>query len=760
MDDGQDPDINSDKDLKKDTDLSMNYKTIGGSVNLMSVVRLAKTPKTKVRRKEDGKIVEVSRDTLKERGGEYEKYETETSDDLADVVQEIANRIKSDPGLASRLRNLLDPSSDLGGLAKGNPSYPASTFEKNLPPSIKTLGDLLTVAEKAFATKGKKPKTPPQNSPSKEESAPEKVPEPKPETTETDNSKNPEPKPPVEEPPTETTEAPKEDKSKGKPKKPESKPKPPTRRVPSNSEVEESRMLVVSTFPPKLAGMYIRMHPDDIRSLVSSFNEFKSLGPIKSGDIESELAKIGKVTLDPDKIPPPKKVTWEGKEVDLSTLSPEDQVEETQRHRTAVVGAQLALRSRAILSMKKAGTPPKMAQKLTDFMLSTNGLSPEDKMKKAREKSRDLFVTASSDSSLLGRDERFGVPKTQGNKERPSLGEARKKTLSTIKDPAAQTLMVAAFQGEDYRQAVAEHFGSRSKKAITSEDSVPEIVDKIKNVESFFKERAKGYPEDLKSGLDDPASLFRVRVRQAVLDMDPKKAKKLSKALAQIEADSYDDSMSDYVKNLKEYRERLREWMQSGTEEDAPVEPKKPSKPASYDSVRGTKDPIGLQSKMDKLLGVGKTAYSSYSDKLLIARYTENWSPPKEENMTIKFAKEDADRILVRLEKMASYIQDHHASWDMDFNSAKALVNDLDRTADEVEKAAFGEESFQTRQIEVLKAAKVIQQDSDESYMGTFNAPMAPKQTDSDEGYMSQFRDDQSQAVATGKSSTGRPLAP
>ena len=45
--------------------------------------------------------------------------------------------------------------------------------------------------------------------------------------------------------------------------------------------------------------------------------------------------------------------------------------------------------------------------------------------------------------------------------------------------------------------------------------------------------------------------------------------------------------------------------------------------------------------------------------------------------------------------------------------------------------------------------------------MDTFNAPMAPIQTDADENqYMSLFKDDQSQAVETGKSTTGRPLAP
>jgi hypothetical protein len=187
------------------------------------------------------------------------------------------------------------------------------------------------------------------------------------------------------------------------------------------------------------------------------------------------------------------------------------------------------------------------------------------------------------------------------------------------------------------------------------------------------------------------------------------------------------------------------------------AEPKKPTKPAVYDSVRGPKDQVALRYKLDNLLGNRKVAYSSYLNKLLITRHNE---PPKEEIMTIKFAKSDADRILTRLDKMATAIQEHHEKFGMSFAVAKSLVNDLDQTADEIEKAAFGDESFQTRQIEVLKSAKVIEHDADEGYMGTFNSPMAPHQTDADEGYMSQFSDDQTEAVVKGKSSTGRPLAP
>lgn len=119
-----------------------------------------------------------------------------------------------------------------------------------------------------------------------------------------------------------------------------------------------------------------------------------------------------------------------------------------------------------------------------------------------------------------------------------------------------------------------------------------------------------------------------------------------------------------------------------------------------------------------------------------------------------------ADNILGRLDKAAADIEANFASWGMPFEMAKGLVNHIDRIADTFEKGVYGEESLMTRQIEVLKTAKVIQQDSDEGYMGTFNAPTAPIQTDADEPYMAAYKDDQTQGVQTGKSTTGRPLAP
>lgn len=126
-----------------------------------------------------------------------------------------------------------------------------------------------------------------------------------------------------------------------------------------------------------------------------------------------------------------------------------------------------------------------------------------------------------------------------------------------------------------------------------------------------------------------------------------------------------------------------------------------------------------------------------------------------------KFTKEAAEKVLTHLDSIASEIIAKYACMGLDAGDAKTLVNDLDRVADLVEVSAFGPESFERRRQEVVaKKAKVIQQDSDESYMRTFDAPSSVHQQDADEGYMSAFKDDDTAGVSSGKSTTGRPLAP
>jgi len=141
--------------------------------------------------------------------------------------------------------------------------------------------------------------------------------------------------------------------------------------------------------------------------------------------------------------------------------------------------------------------------------------------------------------------------------------------------------------------------------------------------------------------------------------------------------------------------------------------------------------------------------------------YRRNRPTAGEMPMIPKFSSQDADRVLARLDRLAATVQAKYASWGMPFEAAKEIVNALDKTADEIESASFGRESLARRQAEVMgKSAKVIQRDADEAYMDHFKNPMAPVQIEADEPYMKLYSDDQSSAVGSGESMSGRKLAP
>lgn len=126
-----------------------------------------------------------------------------------------------------------------------------------------------------------------------------------------------------------------------------------------------------------------------------------------------------------------------------------------------------------------------------------------------------------------------------------------------------------------------------------------------------------------------------------------------------------------------------------------------------------------------------------------------------------KISAEEALNFINRLDKVAAAVQANHVKWGMSRETAKEVVNNLDLALDAFEKAACGEDALLKRQFVAMKdkVARVLQKDADEVYMATFGAPMAPVQTDGDEPYMGAFSDDQSSAVASGKSTTNVPLA-
>ncbi len=112
------------------------------------------------------------------------------------------------------------------------------------------------------------------------------------------------------------------------------------------------------------------------------------------------------------------------------------------------------------------------------------------------------------------------------------------------------------------------------------------------------------------------------------------------------------------------------------------------------------------------------------------------------------------DSLLLGFDTIAQFIEQNSNMMGLKTATAKAALKSLDMVADVLESELLGPQNLAKRK------AQVLQQDADESYMGTFDAPMAPHQVDGDEPYMAAFGDDQSSAVQSGKASNGRPLAP
>lgn len=132
-----------------------------------------------------------------------------------------------------------------------------------------------------------------------------------------------------------------------------------------------------------------------------------------------------------------------------------------------------------------------------------------------------------------------------------------------------------------------------------------------------------------------------------------------------------------------------------------------------------------------------------------------------------------ASSTLERMDKIAGHIQAKVDSgeWKIPMAEARKLVNAFDQLMDDTEVFFYGPESLQRRQAEVLKQAgvldekgnlkeaKVFQQDSDESYMQTFQGDSVYQQ-DADEPYMGHYSGDDTSEVRGGKDMSGKPLTP
>ena len=97
--------------------------------------------------------------------------------------------------------------------------------------------------------------------------------------------------------------------------------------------------------------------------------------------------------------------------------------------------------------------------------------------------------------------------------------------------------------------------------------------------------------------------------------------------------------------------------------------------------------------------------------------------------------KKIANRVLTTLDNTADKLESLAKSGKIDPRLASGIIRDIETFADKFEISVFGKQNLMKRASQA-RQAKVLQQDSDEAYMKTFENPIKPITTDADEPYM------------------------
>lgn len=103
-----------------------------------------------------------------------------------------------------------------------------------------------------------------------------------------------------------------------------------------------------------------------------------------------------------------------------------------------------------------------------------------------------------------------------------------------------------------------------------------------------------------------------------------------------------------------------------------------------------------------------------------------------------------ANKVLTNLDRTAGMLEALAKDGKVDARVASKLIGDIDSFADRFQVAAFGEKALASHKA---KVAKVIESDSDESYMKTFDNPNKVLEKDADESYMDTFDTDRTTTV-------------
>ncbi len=568
----RDSDTDGDPDLNG-KDRSLNFKTVGAVARLVSrfALKTAKRrsrsrkpkpfgkPKSKskqeripARSRETGETVLISPDTLKTEPGKYEPIDPDEEKRPGATVGKPQQPAPTDEAKPAQQPKQKKP--------KPKPPEPdaAALGQQKTPQS----GDVPGAAQPAPAgepqAKPKKPRKP--KAPADGQGQAQK-----PEPAEPEKKPNAGDKP---EPAAEGQEKPADD-GKGKATKPPPEPsvgdklgiKPPQRREATAEETAEVNLMLADNLPPEVAARLIAkgIHPDDAKTVLSSYRAARARPMGNPAEFASKASKV--YQTDPDKVEPPK--SWrvaDGKKVAFEDLSPEEQANAYREHQMQVVAISLAARSQL------------------EEQLSFNGAMPKDVVK---------AVTA----SLLGEQKASdpaevfeAITQTKGFKKIPE-GAAKKMMASVKGNDAAQALVKAYLEGNDYKRAKDLYL---SQGVFSERDDPKSIADGLLSARDFFKVQGAAYGTDGHEG----AKRFETKVLGKLRDLDINKYREVRSKIDEQDAKTYDRAREDFRMAQEDYKVEKKIYDDLPPEErgDPPEPPTAPVEPAGYSNTKKPKD--------------------------------------------------------------------------------------------------------------------------------------------------------------------------
>ena len=464
-----------------------------------------------VRRKEDGKVVRIKPDTLKETPSAYEQLDEDEEGDegedegpedappeepekpspkddakpdkppsaspkeLYERGEHIRNLLKGDPAMESRFKGLSDPTNPLRVISDKVPAGALLGGAKIQ--GIETVSDIM----EALA-------------------APKPPPEPEDEDAEGGDGKSP----------------------KGKPDRPAV-----TRPPATPEDKARAQRVLIERLGPHQAKKLLKsgLHPHDAETVAAAFDVAKRR-EVRPSDLDDYVDKSKAFfQTDPDKVGPPA----QGKDAKgvvkpYKELTPKEQGEAWQDHRNKVVAMSLAVRRQVFDSYKRMGAPKALAQAMVAARLGGGkGLAAK------------VFSKAMADPD-----------------EGMSPGKA-KHLFDTVKDPATREVAAAYLQGRSYQDALHTYLDPSSSKAFHERMPAGQIAGRLTEATGFLRGRDKGLPEDVpKMNL---GRLFRTRIYNRLAGMDAKKADKLLPYLDTLDAE-------DYRTDKKAWKKQHKGWTQ------------------------------------------------------------------------------------------------------------------------------------------------------------------------------------------------------